>query len=36
MVLFSTDPGSVTGRNLRRDSRLVVHLESGDEVAVEY
>jgi hypothetical protein len=34
MVMFSTDPSSVTGRNLGRDPRLVVHLESGDEVAI--
>jgi hypothetical protein len=34
MVLFSTHDESVTGRNLLRDPRLVVHLESGDEVAI--
>jgi hypothetical protein len=34
MVVFSTAPASVTGRNLSRDPRLVVHLESGDEVAI--
>jgi pyridoxamine 5'-phosphate oxidase-like protein len=34
MVVFSTAPASVTGRNLRRDPRLVIHLESGDEVAI--
>jgi hypothetical protein len=34
MVLFSTDPDSVTGRNLRRDPRAAIHLESGDDVAI--
>ena len=34
MVVFSTAPASVTGRNLRRDPRLAIHLESGDEVAI--
>jgi hypothetical protein len=34
MVVFSTAPASVTGRNLRRDPRVVIHLESGDEVAI--
>ena len=34
MVAFSTAPASVTGRNLRRDPRLAIHLESGDEVAI--
>jgi PPOX class probable F420-dependent enzyme len=33
-VWFSTHPGSVKGRNLDRDPRAVVHLESGDEVAI--
>lgn len=31
---FGTDPGSVKARNLRSDPRVVVHLESGDEVVV--
>jgi PPOX class probable F420-dependent enzyme len=31
---FGTDPASAKGRNLRRDPRLVVHLESGDEVVI--
>jgi hypothetical protein len=34
MLVFSTAPASVTGRNLRRDPRMVIHLESGDEVAI--
>jgi hypothetical protein len=34
MVLFSTDSDSVTGRNLRRDPRVLIHLESGDDVAI--
>jgi hypothetical protein len=33
-LCFSTDPGSVKGRNLERDSRLTVHLESGDQVVI--
>lgn len=33
-VMFSTDPNSVTGRNLAAGSPLSVHLESGDEVAI--
>jgi Pyridoxamine 5'-phosphate oxidase len=33
-LLFSTDPSSVTGRNLAAGSALVAHLESGDEVAI--
>jgi pyridoxamine 5'-phosphate oxidase-like protein len=33
-LLFSTDPNSVTGRNLAAGSPLVAHLESGDEVAI--
>jgi hypothetical protein len=32
--MFSTDPNSVTGRNLAAGSPLSVHLESGDEVAI--
>ena len=32
--LFSTDAASVKGRNLARDSRPAVHLESGDDVVV--
>jgi PPOX class probable F420-dependent enzyme len=31
---FSTDPASTKGRNLGRDDRVVVHLESGDEVVI--
>jgi len=34
MVLFGTSDESVTGRNLRRDPRVAIHLESGDEVAI--
>jgi PPOX class probable F420-dependent enzyme len=33
-VLFSTSPSSRKGRNLARDPRVVVHLESGDEVVI--
>jgi PPOX class probable F420-dependent enzyme len=33
-VLFSTSPNSRKGRNLARDPRVVVHLESGDEVVI--
>ena len=33
-LYFGTDPGSVKARNLARDPRLVVHLESGDECVV--
>ena len=33
-LLFSTDPTSVTGRNLAAGSPLIAHLESGDEVAI--
>ena len=31
---FFTDPDSLKARNIRRDPRAVVHLESGDEVIV--
>jgi hypothetical protein len=31
---FGTDPGSAKGRNLARDARVVVHLESGDEAVI--
>jgi PPOX class probable F420-dependent enzyme len=31
---FSTDPGSVKGRNLARDPRVAVHLESGDDAVI--
>ncbi|MBI5103510.1 MAG: pyridoxamine 5'-phosphate oxidase family protein [Solirubrobacterales bacterium] len=31
---FGTSPTSVKGRNLRRDPRAVVHLESGDDVVI--
>ena len=33
-VVFSTSPESRKGRNLARNPRVVVHLESGDEVVV--
>lgn len=33
-LLFSTDPNSVNGRNLARDPRISVHLESGDECVI--
>jgi hypothetical protein len=31
---FGTDPTSAKGRNLARDGRVVVHLESGDEAVI--
>ena len=31
---FFTDPESLKGRNIRRDPRAVVHLESGDHVVI--
>jgi PPOX class probable F420-dependent enzyme len=31
---FSTSPESQKGRNLARDRRIVVHLESGDDVVI--
>ena len=31
---FFTDPASLKARNIRRDPRAVVHLESGDEVVI--
>jgi PPOX class probable F420-dependent enzyme len=31
---FGTDPASAKGRNLARDHRVAVHLESGDEVVI--
>jgi Pyridoxamine 5'-phosphate oxidase len=34
LVMFSTDPESVTGRNVAAGSPVQVHLESGDEVAI--
>jgi pyridoxamine 5'-phosphate oxidase-like protein len=34
MLLFSTSPDSVTARNMAAGSPLVVHLESGDRVAI--
>lgn len=34
LVCFSTDPGSRKGRNLAADPRVVVHLESADEVVI--
>jgi len=33
-LVFSTDPSAVKARNLGRDPRVVVHLESGDEVVI--
>jgi hypothetical protein len=33
-VYFGTSPRSRKGRNLARDPRVVVHLESGDEVVI--
>jgi len=33
-VWFSTSPDSVKARNLARDPRLTIHLESGDDVVV--
>lgn len=32
--VFSTSPESRKGRNLEHDPRVVVHLESGDEVVI--
>jgi general stress protein 26 len=34
MLLFSTSPDSVTARNVAAGSPLLVHLESGDQVAM--
>ena len=34
LLMFSTDPDSVTGRNIAAGSRVQAHLESGDEVAI--
>jgi PPOX class probable F420-dependent enzyme len=33
-VWFSTDPSSAKGRNMARDPRILVHLESGDDTVV--
>ena len=33
-VLFGTSPSSLKARNLADNPRLVVHLESGDEVVI--
>ena len=33
-VVFGTSPESVKARNITRDPRVVVHLESGDEVVI--
>jgi general stress protein 26 len=33
-IVFSTDPSSRKARNLASDPRVVVHLESGDEVVI--
>src|SRR3954468_12870960 len=34
VLLFSTDPTSIKGRNLAARPQVVVHLESGDEVVL--
>jgi hypothetical protein len=34
LLMFSTDPNSVTGRNIAAGSPVQIHLESGDEVAI--
>jgi PPOX class probable F420-dependent enzyme len=33
-LVFSTSPESRKGKNLRRDPRVAMHLESGDEVVI--
>ena len=33
-LFFGTNPSSQKGRNLTRDPRVVIHLESGDEVVI--
>jgi pyridoxine/pyridoxamine 5'-phosphate oxidase len=33
-LVFSTAAASVSGRNLRRDPRIAIHLESGDETVI--
>jgi pyridoxine/pyridoxamine 5'-phosphate oxidase len=33
-VVFSTSPQSRKGKNLARDARVTVHLESGDDVVI--
>jgi PPOX class probable F420-dependent enzyme len=33
-VWFGTNPSSTKGRNLARDPRVVVHLESGDDTVI--
>jgi PPOX class probable F420-dependent enzyme len=33
-VVFSTSPDSAKGRNLARDPRATVHLESGEDVVI--
>jgi PPOX class probable F420-dependent enzyme len=33
-VWFGTSPESAKGRNIRRDPRVVVHLESGDDTVI--
>jgi general stress protein 26 len=33
-LLFSTHPKTITARNLKAQSALVVHLESGDQVVI--
>jgi PPOX class probable F420-dependent enzyme len=33
-VWFGTNPSSTKGRNMARDPRVVVHLESGDDVVI--
>jgi hypothetical protein len=34
VLAFSTDPTSIKARNLLRDPRIVIHLESGDDVVL--
>lgn len=33
-VLFSSSPSALKARNIARDPRIVVHLESGDDVVI--
>jgi pyridoxine/pyridoxamine 5'-phosphate oxidase len=35
-VYFGTNPRSQKGRNIARDPRTVIHVESGDEVVILY
>jgi general stress protein 26 len=34
LLMFSTDPDSAKGRNMRRRPDVIVHLESGDDVVI--